>query len=111
MSLFGWLNDSDDVFDDDEDDIGNELDVPEEEIEEAVDQIKGKVNTGGEFFNCIGANPPGPECLSCNNRYPGCTDCPYGYVDNEKLISFLELGNNAGSFLFAKKTDSLIERR
>ena len=37
----------------------------------------------GEFFNCIGANPPGPECLSCYNRYPGCTDCPYGYVDNE----------------------------
>ena len=23
MSLFGWWNDSDDVFDDDEDDIGN----------------------------------------------------------------------------------------
>ena len=46
MSLFGWWNDSDDVFDDDEDDIGNEWDVPEEEIDEAVDQIKGKVNTG-----------------------------------------------------------------
>lgn len=48
MSLFGWWNDSDDVFDDDddEDDIGNEWDIPEEEIDEAVDQIKGKVNTG-----------------------------------------------------------------
>ena len=46
MSSFGWWNDSDDAFDDDKDDIGNEWDVPEEEIDEAVDQIKGKVNTG-----------------------------------------------------------------
>ena len=65
MSLFGWWNDSDDVFDDDEDDIGNEWDVPEEEIDEAVDQIKGKVN----------------------------------------------LAITQALFLFAKKTDSFIERR
>ena len=51
MSLFGWWNDSDDVFDDDEDDIGNEWDVPEEEIDEAVDQIKGKVNTGDCIYS------------------------------------------------------------
>lgn len=73
MSLFGWWNDSDDVFDDDEDDIGNEWDVPEEEIDEAVDQIKGKVNTG--------------DCIYCKAK------------DTQAL------------FLFAKKTDSFIERR
>ena len=50
MSLFGWWNDSDDVFDDDEDDIGNEWDVPEEEIDEAVDQIRGKVDTGDRIY-------------------------------------------------------------
>ena len=33
-----------------------------------------------EFFNAIGAEPPGPECVDCNNLYPGCIICPYGYV-------------------------------
>lgn len=33
-----------------------------------------------EFFNAIGAEPPGPECVDYNNLYPGCIICPYGYV-------------------------------
>ena len=89
MSLFGWWNDSDDVFDDDEDDniVLVECDVCGTPIrwkdEQYICPDCGTIMSRGEFFNCIGANPPGPECLSCNNRYPGCTDCPYGYVDNE----------------------------
>lgn len=35
-----------------------------------------------EFFNYIGANPPGPECVTCMNLYPGCVICPYGYVED-----------------------------
>lgn len=33
-----------------------------------------------DFFNYIGATPPGPECVHCNSLYPGCMFCIYGYV-------------------------------
>lgn len=33
------------------------------------------------FFNHIGAEPPGPECVLCTNIYPGCMICPYGYCE------------------------------
>jgi hypothetical protein len=33
------------------------------------------------FFRYIGATPPGPECLTCDNLYPGCMTCPYGYTN------------------------------
>lgn len=33
-----------------------------------------------EFFKYIGADPPGPQCLTCGNLYPGCVICPYNYV-------------------------------
>ena len=36
------------------------------------------------FFRYIGATPLGPECLTCDNLYPGCMTCPYGYVDKLK---------------------------
>lgn len=36
------------------------------------------------FFNYIGAEPPGPECTGCENIYPGCVICPYGYVEDEE---------------------------
>lgn len=29
------------------------------------------------FFDYIGAVPPRPECLTCDNLYPGCVTCPY----------------------------------
>jgi len=40
----------------------------------------GTVMNRSEFFNCIGAEPPGIECSTCNNLYPGCVICPYGYI-------------------------------
>lgn len=36
-----------------------------------------------EFFNYIGAEPPGEECISCENIYPGCVCCPHGYIDED----------------------------
>lgn len=39
----------------------------------------GTKMTRAEFFDWIGAEPPGPKCLTCDNLYPGCTYCPYGY--------------------------------
>lgn len=36
-----------------------------------------------DLFNHIGADPPGLECATCNNLYPGCISCPYGYVDDD----------------------------
>ena len=38
-----------------------------------------------ELFNAIGAEPLGPECLNCNNLYPGCISCPHGYVDDDDI--------------------------
>lgn len=35
-----------------------------------------------EFFNYIGAEPPGPECITCNNLYPGCVICRHGYIED-----------------------------
>lgn len=35
-----------------------------------------------EFFDYIGANPPGKECWTCDNLYPGCVVCLYGYCDD-----------------------------
>lgn len=42
----------------------------------------GQTFSRPEFFNYIGAEPPGEECTSCDNIYPGCTVCPHGYVDD-----------------------------
>lgn len=42
----------------------------------------GEVLNRAEFFNHIGAEPPGPECLTCANLYPGCIVCPHGYVED-----------------------------
>lgn len=36
-----------------------------------------------EFFEMIGAEPPGPNCITCDNLYPGCDSCPYGYVEED----------------------------
>lgn len=43
----------------------------------------GQVMDRKTFFNYIGAEPPGKECLTCTNLYPGCMICPYGYVEEE----------------------------
>lgn len=42
----------------------------------------GQTMTRSEFFNYIGAEPPGPECITCDNLYPGCVICHYGYVED-----------------------------
>lgn len=42
----------------------------------------GQTMSRSVFFNYIGAEPPGPECVSCANLYPGCIICPYGYVED-----------------------------
>lgn len=39
----------------------------------------GQTFTKAEFFNFIGAEPPGRECYTCDCLYPGCITCPYGY--------------------------------
>lgn len=39
----------------------------------------------GEFFDYIGVESLGPECLTCNSLYPGCEMCPYGYVVEENI--------------------------
>ena len=39
-----------------------------------------------EFFNFIGAELPGPLCVSCGSSYPGCGTCPYGYIDEDELF-------------------------
>ena len=36
------------------------------------------------FFDYIGAELPGDECLTCDNCYPGCIVCPYGYEDEDE---------------------------
>ena len=37
-----------------------------------------------EFINYIGANLPGPKCITCDNLYPGCVVCPHDYkLDND----------------------------
>ena len=43
----------------------------------------GKIFDRADFFNYIGANPPGLECVTCDNQYPGCIVCPYGYETDE----------------------------
>lgn len=43
----------------------------------------GQVMKRADFFNYIGAEPPGKECLTCDNLYPGCVICPYGYVEED----------------------------
>lgn len=32
-----------------------------------------------EYFNYIQAEPPGPECITCDQSYPQCDHCPHGY--------------------------------
>lgn len=43
----------------------------------------GKIFDRADFFAYIGANPPGPKCVTCDNLYPGCIICPHGYVKDE----------------------------
>ncbi|MEG1523847.1 MAG: hypothetical protein RR475_02345 [Clostridia bacterium] len=45
----------------------------------------GSIMSRADFFNCIGAEPPGPECLTCDNLYPGCIVCPHGYVEDDEF--------------------------
>lgn len=42
----------------------------------------GKTMSRQVFFDYIGAMPPGPKCLTCDNLYPGCVTCPHGYTDH-----------------------------
>lgn len=39
----------------------------------------GQAFTRADFFNYIGAAPPGKECYTCECLFPGCMTCPYGY--------------------------------
>ena len=36
-----------------------------------------------KFFNYISADLPGAECYTCDNDYPSCEECPYGYVEDD----------------------------
>ena len=38
-----------------------------------------------KFFDYIGAQPPGKECVTCDNLYPGCMVCKYGYIKDEEF--------------------------
>lgn len=42
----------------------------------------GQTMSRSVFFNYIGAEPPGIECETCSNLYPGCIICPHGYVED-----------------------------
>lgn len=41
------------------------------------------------FLDYIGADVPGEECKTCDNLYPGCISCPYGYVDDDDEFWYL----------------------
>ncbi|BDE86935.1 hypothetical protein CE91St42_13930 [Oscillospiraceae bacterium] len=41
----------------------------------------GRTFSRREFFEYIGATPPGEECYDCDNLFPGCTWCPYGHLE------------------------------
>lgn len=43
----------------------------------------GQTMSRDVFFNYIGAEPPGPECLTCDNLYPGCVICHHGYINDD----------------------------
>lgn len=43
----------------------------------------GRVMSRRDFFTHIGSIPPGPTCETCGNLYPGCTDCPHGYIKDD----------------------------
>ncbi|MCM1363412.1 MAG: hypothetical protein NC215_00310 [Ruminococcus sp.] len=43
-----------------------------------------RVMSRREFFEYIGSTPPGPKCETCGNLYPGCTDCPHGYIEDDE---------------------------
>ncbi len=43
----------------------------------------GQVMERSVFFNYIGAEPPGSKCVICDNLYPGCVVCPYGYIEDD----------------------------
>jgi len=43
----------------------------------------GQTMNRAEFFNYIGAEPPGPNCITCVELYPGCAFCPYGYINDD----------------------------
>lgn len=43
----------------------------------------GQIMSRAVFFNHIGADPPGKECVTCNELYPGCISCPRGYVKDK----------------------------
>lgn len=38
-----------------------------------------------EFFDYIGAEPPGSRCITCSELYPGCTSCPHGYIKDDNI--------------------------
>lgn len=43
----------------------------------------GQTMSRETFFNYIGADIPGDECLNCDSLYPGCTQCPHGYFEED----------------------------
>lgn len=43
----------------------------------------GQIMSRKIFFEYIGADPPDEICLICDNLYPGCVICPYGYVKDD----------------------------
>jgi len=43
----------------------------------------GRTMSRRDFFEHIGSVPPGPECETCSNLYPGCVICPHGYVEDD----------------------------
>jgi len=82
-------NESDSSYDDVYDEDGNEVncDYCHAEMKFKGGQYVclecGQVMSREVFFNYIGAEPPGSECVTCDNLYPGCIVCPHGYVVDE----------------------------
>jgi hypothetical protein len=83
--LYELDHDYDDVYDEDGD--GVYCDLCNSEIGWKDGQYIctgcGRVIDRDVFFNYIGAEPPGNECATCNNLYPGCLVCPHGYVQDD----------------------------
>lgn len=41
----------------------------------------GKTMSRAAFFEYAGIEPRGEKCLTCEDLYPGCIVCPYGYIE------------------------------
>ena len=79
-----WGEEYEDVYTEDGsvvncDVCGAELKWRTYEYDKAVCPNCEQTMSRAALFNYIGIEPPGSECFTCGELYPGCADCPYGY--------------------------------